>query len=139
MKVIKNGNVLTEKGLQKVDIQFDEKQILAIGKNLEADEIIDAHGLTVLPGLVDVHVHLRQPGREQKETIHTGTMAAAHGGFTSIFAMPNVIPFPDDVKTMQEYKALIQKELLNIPNEKVRAIAAEHIAEMADGKRDFRF
>lgn len=110
MKVIKNGKVLTENGLQKVDIQFDENRIIAIGENLDGDEIVDAHGLTVLPGLVDVHVHLRQPGREQKETIHTGTLAAAHGGFTSIFAMPNVIPFPDDVKTMQEYKALIQKE-----------------------------
>ena len=66
MKVIKNGKVLTENGLQKVDIQFDENRIIAIGENLDGDEIVDAHGLTVLPGLVDVHVHLRQPGREQK-------------------------------------------------------------------------
>lgn len=61
MKVIKSGKVLTENGLQKVDIQFDENRIIAIGENLDGDEIVDAHGLTVLPGLVDVHVHLRQP------------------------------------------------------------------------------
>lgn len=77
MKVIKNGQVLTENGLEQVDVQFDEDQILAIGKDLFGDEVIDAQGKVVLPGLVDVHVHLREPGREKKETIQTGTKAAA--------------------------------------------------------------
>lgn len=110
MKVIKNGKVLLPSGLKSIDIQLDDGKIIQIGENLSGDEIIDAHGLTVLPGLVDVHVHLRQPGREQKETIYTGSLAAAHGGFTSIFAMPNVIPFPDDVETMKTYTQLIEKE-----------------------------
>ena len=72
--------------------------------------MIDASGLTVLPGLVDVHVHLREPGYTQKETIHTGTRAAAHGGFTTIFCMPNVIPYPDDVPTIQAYQQRIDQE-----------------------------
>ena len=79
MKVIKNGQVLTENGLEQVDVQFDEDQILAIGKDLFGDEVIDAQGKVVLPGLVDVHVHLREPGREKKETIQTGTKADAPG------------------------------------------------------------
>ena len=106
MKVIKNGQVLTENGLEQVDVQFDEDQILAIGKDLFGDEVIDAQGKVVLPGLVDVHVHLREPGREKKETIQTGTKAAAHGGFTSIFAMPNVLPYPSDAQTMEKYLGL---------------------------------
>lgn len=108
MKVIKNGQVLTENGLEQVDVQFDEDQILAIGKDLFGDEVIDAQGKVVLPGLVDVHVHLREPGREKKETIQTGTKAAAHGGFTSIFAMPNVLPYPSDAQTMEKYLGLIE-------------------------------
>ena len=103
-----NANVLYEGKLQRVDVLFDEKQILEVGINLpEAEETIDATGLTLLPGLVDVHVHFRQPGHEEKETIRTGSLAAAHGGFTSVFAMPNVIPSPDSVEVMQDYLKLI--------------------------------
>ncbi len=112
MKVIKNGQVLTPSGLKKVDIQYEEDQIIAIGENLDGDEVIDASGKTVLPGLVDVHVHLREPGHAEKETIATGSKAAAHGGFTSIFAMPNVLPYPDDPETMEKYLGLIEKESL---------------------------
>lgn len=110
MKVIKNGKVLLASGLEQVDVQFDENQIIAIGSNLDGDEIIDAQGKTVLPGLVDVHVHLREPGHSEKETIHTGTLAAAHGGFTSIFPMPNVIPFPSSEEVFKDYQALMEKE-----------------------------
>lgn len=110
MKVIKNGQVVTPSGIQRVDIQYEDDQIIAIGENLDGDEVIDASGKTVLPGLVDVHVHLRQPGHEEKEKIATGTRAAAHGGFTSIFAMPNVLPYPDDPETMEKYLGLIEKE-----------------------------
>ena len=72
MLVIKNGNVLVEDTLKKVDILIDEGKIVKIAENIEGDyETIDASGLTVLPGLVDVHVHLREPGHAQKETIKT--------------------------------------------------------------------
>ena len=59
------------------------------------DEIIDAEGLIVAPGLVDIHVHLRDPGFKHKETVKTGSMAAAAGGFTSIACMPNTSPVND--------------------------------------------
>ena len=66
----------------------------AAGKQAEA-EIIEAKGLVVAPGLVDIHVHLREPGQGYKETIATGTAAAAAGGFTSVCAMPNTVPVND--------------------------------------------
>ena len=102
MRVIKNGMVLIGQEVLRRDILFDEEKIIQIDEHIQCEEaeVIDATGLTVLPGLVDVHVHLREPGYTQKETIHTGTLAAAHGGFTTIFCMPNVIPYPDDVETI---------------------------------------
>ena len=110
-KIIRNADVLYQGTLQKLDVLFDENQIIEVGVNIQEEcEVIDAAGLTLLPGLVDVHVHFRQPGHEEKETIHTGSLAAAHGGFTSVFAMPNVIPFPDDVDTIKDYQQLIEKE-----------------------------
>ena len=111
MRLIKNGHVLVNGEFQDVDVLFDETGILEIAEQIDKDcETIEAKGLYVLPGLIDVHVHLREPGHTQKETIRTGTKAAAHGGFTSIFAMPNVIPFPDNAETMKSYKARIEKE-----------------------------
>ncbi len=111
MRLIKNGNVLINDTLEKKDILIEDSKIVKIEDHIDADcEVLDASGLTVLPGLVDVHVHFREPGHTEKETIHTGSKAAAHGGFTSVFAMPNVIPFPDDVETIMEYKKLIEKE-----------------------------
>lgn len=110
MKVIKNGTILYEGKLIRADVAFDEQKICAVGNDLTGEEIIDAAGAYVLPGLVDVHVHLREPGHAQKETIQTGTQAAAHGGFTTVFAMPNVLPFPSDAQTMQAYKAEMDKK-----------------------------
>ncbi len=110
-RVIRNATVLYKGILQQKEVLFDETQILQIADTIEGEyEEIDGTDLTVLPGLVDVHVHFREPGREEKETIHTGSLAAAHGGFTSVFAMPNIIPSPDTVSTMQEYLELIKKE-----------------------------
>lgn len=111
MRIIRNGQVLIDDQLVLCDVLIDDGKIVEIAESINCDcEEIDATGLTVLPGLVDVHVHLREPGHSEKETIQTGTKAAAHGGFTSIFAMPNVIPFPDDVETIQDYQKLIEKE-----------------------------
>ncbi|WP_348269805.1 dihydroorotase [Edaphobacter paludis] len=70
-------------------------------KNMEAAETIDASGLVVAPGLVDVHVHLREPGQTYKETIATGTAAAAAGGFTTVVAMPNTMPVNDSVAGLE--------------------------------------
>lgn len=109
-RLIKNGNVLYQGCLQKKDVLIEENEICAIEDKIdEADEIIDATGLTLLPGLVDVHVHFREPSQERKETIHTGSLAAAHGGFTSVFAMPNVKPSPDSREVMLSYLQRIQE------------------------------
>jgi dihydroorotase len=70
-------------------------------KNVEAGETIDAKGLIVAPGLIDVHVHLREPGQTYKETIATGTAAAAAGGFTTVVAMPNTVPVNDTVAKLE--------------------------------------
>ncbi len=104
MKLIKNGDVVLKDSIEKLDILFDDKEILKIGRDISGDfEVIDGTGLTVMPGLVDVHVHLREPGFEDKETISTGTLAAARGGFTSILAMPNLNPYPDNVDVFKYY------------------------------------
>ena len=95
--LIKNGTVFLNGRLTKTDILVNGETIQAIGNNLgTADEEIDAAGKLVSPGLVDVHVHYRDPGQTEKETIKTGSMAAAHGGFTTVGAMPNVDPVPDN-------------------------------------------
>jgi dihydroorotase len=106
MKIfIKNGHVVDpSQGLDAVcDILIEGKAISKIYKGRGArprmgqrDKVIDAKGLYVLPGLVDMHVHLREPGFEHKETIKTGTMAAVRGGFTSVCAMPNTSPVNDN-------------------------------------------
>lgn len=84
------------------DILIDGQTIAQVGKNIEcADaEIFDRDGCIAVPGLVDIHVHLRGPGQEYKETIETGTAAAAHGGFTGICSMPNTNPTTDNATTI---------------------------------------
>ncbi len=82
----------------QLDVLIEDGQIAAVGKKLKADgaEIIDATGKLVTPGLVDIHVHLRDPGYEYKEDIVSGTRAAATGGFTSVACMPNTKPIIDN-------------------------------------------
>lgn len=110
--LLKNGKAVIDGQILAYDIRYDENSILEVGAGLPAldSEVRDITGLTVLPGLVDVHVHLREPGREEKETIRTGTRAAARGGFTTIFAMPNVLPFPSSRPVMEAYQELIERE-----------------------------
>lgn len=114
MKLIQQANII-QTGNETIlqDILFDESGIKKICDHIdtrEADEVLCAKGLTLIPGLIDVHVHLREPGYEHKETIKTGTQAAAHGGFTTIMAMPNIIPYPDNAETMVSYLQRIHKE-----------------------------
>lgn len=89
-----------------VDIFIDNQRIAEIGTalNVTADLIIDASGLIVMPGLIDMHVHLREPGREDEETIASGVAAAVKGGFTSIAAMPNTTPVADNKVVIQYVK-----------------------------------
>ena len=110
--LIKNGRLVDPQN--KIDANFDiliaEGRIMAVGKDLKAAgaEVIDAKERIVAPGLVDMHVHLREPGREDKETIATGTKAALKGGFTSVACMPNTEPAidsPEAVKRVNEIKS----------------------------------
>lgn len=114
MKLIQQAKRITKGNeTELVDVLFDETGIHSIKKHIDtalADEIIPAKGCVLLPGLIDVHVHLREPGYTHKETIKTGTQAAAHGGFTTIMAMPNVIPYPDNTTTMKDYLQKIQQD-----------------------------
>ncbi|AOZ87353.1 dihydroorotase [Bacillus xiamenensis] len=102
--LIKNGFILSSTG-EKVqqDIRVDGEVIQAIGhlEREDGEEVIDAAGLFVSPGLIDLHVHLREPGGEKKETIETGSKAAARGGYTTIAAMPNTRPVPDTKEQME--------------------------------------
>ncbi|OGO78370.1 MAG: hypothetical protein A2Y23_08265 [Clostridiales bacterium GWB2_37_7] len=85
---------------------------IGIGLQEPADEIIDGSGLTLLPGLVDMHCHLREPGFEYKETVASGTAAAAKGGYTTIYCMPNTKPVVDDAATLNKLLEIIKKDAL---------------------------
>jgi len=92
-------------GGEVADVLIDNGEIVAIGTNLETPEdieTIDAKGLIALPGLVDLHTHLREPGREDAETVLTGTRAAALGGFTAVFAMANTDPVADTAGVVEQ-------------------------------------
>ena len=97
--IIKGGQVIDPKnGLNKTaDVLIEDGSIIGVdaGVNKNGAEIIDAKGKVVCPGFIDLHCHLREPGFEYKETIATGTLAAARGGFTTVCAMPNTDPVAD--------------------------------------------
>jgi len=98
--LIRNGRVIDPASGrdEAADVLIDQGRIAAVGRNLAADEaeILDAAGLVVAPGFIDMHAHLREPGFEHAETIETGCRAAAAGGFTSVCAMPNTSPVNDN-------------------------------------------
>ena len=97
MKLLKGAEIWRDGDFERCDVLIDGAHIAAVGAGLpeEGCEVLDLAGLKILPGLVDVHVHLREPGFMAKETIATGTRAAAHGGYTTVCAMPNLSPAPD--------------------------------------------
>ena len=82
---------------ESADLKIENGKIIDISKQIKPqknDQIIEANGRVLAPGFVDVHVHLREPGGEEQETIKTGTKAAARGGYTTICSMPNTDPVP---------------------------------------------
>ena len=104
--LLKNGNVVdyASKTNEKLDILIENDKIIKIQKNInvQADKIIDCAGYIVMPGMVDMHCHLREPGGEHKETIETGSKSAVAGGFTTICPMPNTNPTPDSAIVLKE-------------------------------------
>ncbi|WP_406509459.1 dihydroorotase [Streptomyces sp. NBC_00212] len=99
--LIRGAKVL---GGEVQDVLIDGETIAAVGTGLEAGDatVVDAEGQILLPGLVDLHTHLREPGREDSETVLTGTQAAARGGFTSVFAMANTFPVADTAGVVEQ-------------------------------------
>jgi dihydroorotase len=109
--IIKNGRIIDPARNidKKGDIAFLDGKIVK-PSTLENPEIIDAEGLVVAPGFIDIHVHLRQPGATHKETIATGTRAAAAGGFTAVVPMPNTSPAIDNVGAIEYMKRHVAKD-----------------------------
>lgn len=108
--LIKNGTLITPEKIFRADILIKGEKIAKIGKIEKAKgEVLDATGLYILPGLIDAHVHLRDPGLTQKEDFHTGTRAALAGGFTTILDMPNTLPPTTTAHALAE-KMKIAKE-----------------------------
>lgn len=112
--LIKNGRVIDPSNNIDclLDILIEDGRISKVAKNIkiEKGEIIDATGKIVLPGIVDMHVHLREPGREDKETVFSATKAALKGGVTSLLAMPNTEPAIDSAETIEFLKGIIEKD-----------------------------
>lgn len=106
--LIKNAqSVGTDGALIRQDILVIDGMITKVATNIKetTDRVIDANGALVTPGLVDVHVHFREPGFGYKETVTTGSKAAARGGFTTVLAMPNLDPVPDNLENFQMIQA----------------------------------
>lgn len=109
--LLKNATLLLNNIEETTDIYIKNGKIAEVGQNLNADtDIIDCTGLLLTPGLVDVHVHLREPGFEHKETIKSGTHAAARGGFTTICPMPNTNPIIDTPEILRDLNNKIKED-----------------------------
>lgn len=119
------------------DVLIEDGKIAQIGENLSVPgaEVRDMTGKVLVPGLVDIHVHLREPGYEFKEDIHSGTRAAAHGGFTAVCAMPNTLPVTDTALAV-EYTKARAKEVgacrVYISGACTKGLKGESLAEMGD-------
>lgn len=138
--IIRNGNVVLENSVEKKDILIENGKITRIADEIPANggREIDAAGKYVFPGLIDMHVHLREPGYEYKEDIESGTKAAVKGGFTQVCCMPNTDPVTDN-KVVVSYIVNRAKEVGAC---KVRPIGAitkgekgEQLAEIGEMKK----
>jgi dihydroorotase len=95
--VLKGGRVVDSRGEQLADVAIQHGVIVEVGAQLTGDHVVDATECVVAPGFVDLHAHLREPGKEEAETIETGSRAGAKGGYTALVAMPNTDPPQDSV------------------------------------------
>jgi dihydroorotase len=132
--VIKGGDVVDATGRRRADVVVDVDRIVAVGPNLDAPRVVDASGCVVAPGLVDLHTHLRQPGREEAETVETGSRAAALGGFTAVVAMPNTEPAIDCAAVVREVQELGRTALCEVEVSAAITVGrkGEHLSPMAE-------
>lgn len=117
--IIKNGHIMDPASGKSyfADIKITDGVIGKIADNIDAsdnEEIIDAKGLTVAPGLIDTHVHFRDPGFTYKETLHTGALAAAKGGFTTVICMANTSPVVDNTEVLSDILERAASEKIRI-------------------------
>ena len=113
MKILfKNGIVYVNGNFKKSDVLIQDGIVVDIQREISLDDvvIVDLNNLHILPGFADVHVHLREPGFFYKETILSGTNAAAKGGFTLVCSMPNLNPVPDSVENLKIQQDIIDRD-----------------------------
>ena len=114
--VIRGGTVLDQSGQRRADVAVADGRVSEVAESIdgdpESDLALDASGCIVAPGFVDLHVHLREPGREDAETIETGSRAAALGGFTAVVAMPNTEPAQDSLAVVEFVRAQARRAAL---------------------------
>ena len=132
--VLKGGRLLDRSGDRTADIVISDGRIVAVGPDLSAERVVDASGCLVTPGLVDLHTHLRQPGKEETETIESGARAAALGGYTAVLAMPNTTPTIDCAAVVREVLELGRSAPCAVHTTGAITIgrAGEHLAPMAE-------
>ena len=110
MITLKNGTVFIGNEFKKLDVQLDGEKIVGIGENLSGGKEIDCTDKLITPSFMDSHVHFREPGQEKKETIYQGSRAAAKGGYTTVFLMPNITPKPNNLENITHINNLIKKD-----------------------------
>lgn len=135
--LLKNGTVLdyASKTNEKLDVLIENNKIIKIAKNIDsADEVIDCTGLCIMPGMIDMHCHLREPGGEHKETIETGCHSAVKGGFTTICPMPNTNPTPDSAIVLD--RIITEAKRVNLCN--VLPFASVTVGEKGEELVDFK-
>lgn len=112
--LIRNARIFGFPASATQDVLIESGRVKAVADNIETPSSgcleIDGKGMTLLPGLVDLHVHLREPGYSYKETVRTGSEAAAAGGFTTVCTMPNLNPVPDSMETLQRQLDIIGRD-----------------------------
>lgn len=123
--------LLKDDTLETCEVLIEDTKIKKIAKEIEAsvDQVINCEGNLLLPGLIDVHIHLREPGGEHKETILSGTRAAARGGFTTIAAMPNTNPVPGTLDTLKDVFNIIEHDA------QIRVLPYASITEDLSGEK----
>jgi dihydroorotase len=132
--VIAGGTVVDANGSRRADVGIRDGVIVAVDEGLTGDRTLDAGGCVVGPGLVDLHSHLREPGREEAETVETGSRAAARGGFTAVVAMPNTTPAIDCAAVVREVQALGRDALCAVHPSAALTVgrAGEQLTPMAE-------